>query len=592
MVPPKDETIRNIEVLERWLTSIEKAREKRGSQTIAIFNQKGGVGKTVTAINLSAMLAAHGHRTLLIDLDPQGHSGLGLGVKIESLERSTYDVLIDGRCPIEKAIVRLRPNLDILPSNIDLVVAELEMARLEKKESRLKKLIDGLSDRYAYVVIDCSPSVRILTINALLASHIVIVPAIPSSFSIHGLSRVRGVLDSLRESFPYDPQVYVLITFWEKQPKEMNLQKRRLDSTFGQHLFRTVIRKDTKLNEATRKGVPVFEYARLSRGSQDYFSLTREVMSIEVASEHGKRTEEETPVEEGAPAETAETEERGEPPEPRDASVTIPEVPKWPEAAPNQNQIGVGVAQMERQAARPSWVFLAFLIGLFLLVPSVKDWRERAEWTEGEEGTHRIVSLEDRQADEMGYPSEGGLEVSPPPVGFDVDGMSVESSKADLSAVEEALVSPSIRGADPGAPQKERAKEELASIEAPAKPTTGPSATGEGYTVNLASFREKTRADRYIEELRRQGIEAFEWETEIPQKGRWHRVSIGDFSTIQEAQIFAAELEERGFRTFVTRLRQGQTRAGLPEPKVENETAPTDQEGGSPPVQELRRLFR
>ena len=587
MVPPKDETIRNIEVLERWLTSIEKAREKRGSQTIAIFNQKGGVGKTVTAINLSAMLAAHGHRTLLIDLDPQGHSGLGLGVNIESLERSTYDVLIDGRCPIEKAIVRLRPNLDILPSNIDLVVAELEMARLEKKESRLKKLIDGLSDRYAYVVIDCSPSVRILTINALLASHIVIVPAIPSSFSIHGLSRVRGVLDSLRESFPYDPQVYVLITFWEKQPKEMKLQKRRLDSAFGQHLFQTVIRKDTKLNEATRKGVPVFEHARLSRGSQDYFSLTREVMSIEVASEHGKRIEEGALVERTAPVET---EERGEPPEPRDASVTIPEVPKWPEAAPDQ--IGVGVAQMERQAARPSWVFLALLIGLFLLVPSVKDWRERAEWTEGEEGTYRIVSLENRQADEMGYPSEGGLEVSPPPVGFDVDGMSVQSSKADLSAVEEALVSSSIRGADPEAPQKERAKEELASIEAPVKPTTESSATGEGYTVNLASFREKTRADRYIEELRRQATEAFEWETEIPQKGRWHRVSIGDFSTIQEAQIFAAELEERGFRTFVTRLRQGQTRAVLPEPQAKNETAPTDQEGKSPSVHERRRLFR
>ena len=587
MVPPRNETIRNIEVLEKWLKTIEKSRKKHTSQTIAIFNHKGGVGKTVTAINLSSMLAAHGYRTLLIDLDPQGHSGLGLGVKIETLEHSIYDVLVGGRCPLETAIIQLRPNLDILPSNIDLVVAELEMARLEKKEARLKELIDGLGERYEYVVIDCSPSVRILTINALLASQIVIVPTIPSSFSIHGLSRVMGVIDSLKESFPYDPQIYFLITFWEKRPKEVQLQKNRLDSAFGQYLFQTVIRKDTKLNEATRKGVPILEYARFSPGSLDYFGLAREVMSIEVRGEIGKRTEEETPVEETAPAET---EGRGEPPEQRDTSVTIPDTPKWPETSPDQ--IGLGVAQMQMPRARPSWAFLALLIGLFLLVPSVKDWRDRVEWTEGDQGTHRIVSLEDRQDDEMGHPSEGRLEVSPPPVGFDVEGMSVESSRADGSSVEGALVSPSIWGSEPERSQKERTKEELASIRDPAKPTTGPSATGEGYTVNLASFREKTRADRHIEELKKQGIEAFEWETEIPQKGRWHRVSIGNIPTIRNAQIFARKLEERGFRTFVTRLRQGQTRADLPKPQAKKETTPTDQERGSAPVQELRRLFR
>jgi chromosome partitioning protein len=587
MVPPRDETVRNIEVLERWLTAIEKSRAKRVLQTIAIFNQKGGVGKTFTAINLSAMLAAHGHRTLLIDLDPQGHSGLGLGVKIESLERSIYDVLVDGQCPLDTAILRLRTNLDILPSNIDLVVAELEMARLKKKEARLKHLIDGLGDRYEYVVIDCSPSVRILTINALLASHLVIVPTIPSSFSIHGLSQVMAMIDSLRESFSYDPQVYFLITFWEKRPREAQLQKQRLDSAFGQYLFQTIIRKDTKLNEATRKGVPAFEYARLSRGSQDYLSLTREVMAIEVRGEHRKRAEEQAAVQEAI---TVGREKGGESPESRDASATIPETPKWPEAA--ADQIGPGVAQMENQRGRPSWAFLALLIGLFLLVPSLKTWRERVEWTDGEKGKHKIVSVQDREADEMEPQSAGRFAVSPPPVGFDVEGHSVESSRADVSAVEGAPVSLSIRESESQGSQKEETEEAIARIESREDPVMGSSATGDGYTVNVASFREKTRADRHIEELKKQGIEAFEWETEIHQKGRWHRVSIGNFPTIRDAQIFATELEERGFRTFVTRLRRGQTRAGLPEPEVKKEATPSDQEGGSPSIQEMRRLFR
>ena len=194
MVPLRSSDIDDSEVFKRWLRTIEKTKEKRACQTITVFNQKGGVGKTVTAINLSAMLAAHGRRTLLIDLDPQGHSGLGLGLDIESLESSVYDVLVNGKCPIRRAIVRLRPNLEILPSNIDLAAAELEMARLQNKEARLKELIDDLRDRYEYVVIDCSPSVRVLTINALLASQVVIVPIIPSFVYIHGISTVTEVV--------------------------------------------------------------------------------------------------------------------------------------------------------------------------------------------------------------------------------------------------------------------------------------------------------------------------------------------------------------------------------------------------------------
>jgi len=216
---------------------------KGACQTISIFNQKGGVGKTVTAINLSAMLAAHGRPTLLIDLDPQGQSGLCMGLKTESLDCSVYDLLMDDGFPINEAIVRLRPNLEILPSNIDLAAAELEMASFPGKERRLKELIDRLSHRYEYVVIDCSPSVRVLTLNALLASQIVIVPVTPSFFSVHCLERVTDVIDSLRATTSLDTQVYFLMTFFEKQPKETHLQKEHLEATLGQYLLQTIIRR-------------------------------------------------------------------------------------------------------------------------------------------------------------------------------------------------------------------------------------------------------------------------------------------------------------------------------------------------------------
>ncbi|NIS69962.1 MAG: AAA family ATPase, partial [Proteobacteria bacterium] len=143
--------------------AVDKARENGSCRTIAICNQKGGVGKTVTAINLSARLAALGLRTLLVDLDPQGQSGLGLGVDVDSLDRSVYDVLMNGSCAPDEAIVPLRPNLEILPSNIDLTSAELDLASFEKRERRLKEVIDGLRESYDYIVIDCPPSIGILT---------------------------------------------------------------------------------------------------------------------------------------------------------------------------------------------------------------------------------------------------------------------------------------------------------------------------------------------------------------------------------------------------------------------------------------------
>ncbi len=262
-------------------TAIEKAEGNGICQTIAICNQKGGVGKTVTAINLSAGMAARGLRTLLIDFDPQGQSGLGLGMDIDCLEHSVYDVLVNGTCPAREAIVPLGSNLDILPSTIDLARAELELGRFQKRERRLKELIEGLKTCYEYVVIDCPPSIGTLTINALVASQIVIIPVTPSYLSICDLSRVMGVLEALKDSLLLDVTILFLITLFERRHREARIQKRNLERTHGQHLLKTVVRKNTKLNTATRKGVSIFEYDRDCPGSQDYADLAEEILSIE-----------------------------------------------------------------------------------------------------------------------------------------------------------------------------------------------------------------------------------------------------------------------------------------------------------------------
>ena len=275
------ETSKNrVESLKQWLGAADTARRVRHTRTISICNQKGGVGKTVTAINLSAFLAAHGHRTLLIDLDPQGHSGLGLGVETENVPSSAYDVLVNGGCPIDKAIISLKPNLDIVPSNIDLSSAELELARFEKRECRLKNLLQPLQERYRYIVIDCPPSLGVLTLNALVASQIVIIPVTPAFLSIHGLLKVTETIDALVDTLSVEIRMFFLITFFERQLREAQLQKLRLERLFGKDLLKTIVRKNTRLNEATRKGLSIFEYDRHSPGCQDYFNLAKEIIEV------------------------------------------------------------------------------------------------------------------------------------------------------------------------------------------------------------------------------------------------------------------------------------------------------------------------
>jgi chromosome partitioning protein len=186
----------------------------------------------------------------LIDLDPQGHSGLG-------------------------------PNLDILASNVDLALAERELARFKGRERRLKELVNGLKESYRYIVVDCPPSTGLLTANALVASQTVVVPVTPACLSIHDLSQVVDLIAVLTDTGFSKPTILILLTLFDKRQREAQFYKRHLEDTHGRRLLKTVIRKNTRLNEAVRKGVSIFEYDQNCSGARDYSELAREFLSLE-----------------------------------------------------------------------------------------------------------------------------------------------------------------------------------------------------------------------------------------------------------------------------------------------------------------------
>ncbi len=270
-----------IQSLKDWLAQIQENKEGEKGRIISICNQKGGVGKTVTAINLSAFLAAYRRRTLLMDLDPQGHSGLGLGIDVDNLDKSIYDTLMDGTRSLTDTILSVKPHLDILPANIDLAGLETELANDSHRTTKLVDKLHSIQHLYEYIIIDCPPSIGLLTINALVASRMVIIPVQSSFFSLHGLERILETIGTLMETLSLDIKVYLLLTLFEGRLRESWIVREKVKSAFGKHLLRTVIRKTTRLNEATRRGVSILEYEPRSMGCYDYHQLAKEIMDIE-----------------------------------------------------------------------------------------------------------------------------------------------------------------------------------------------------------------------------------------------------------------------------------------------------------------------
>lgn len=248
------------------------------SNIIAIANQKGGVGKTSTAINLSASIAAAEFKTLLIDIDPQANSSHGLG--IYNNENSIYNVLI-GSASIENCIVNsYMPNLDILPSHIDLVGAEIEIVSLENREKLLKESLNEVRSSYDYIIIDCPPSLSLLTLNALTAADSVIIPVQCEYFALEGLGQLLNTINIVKKQLNTDLTINgVLLTMYDQRLNLSNQVVEEVNKYFGEKVFSTVIHRNVKISEAPSHAKPVILYDAISTGAKNYISLASEVIS-------------------------------------------------------------------------------------------------------------------------------------------------------------------------------------------------------------------------------------------------------------------------------------------------------------------------
>jgi len=248
-------------------------------RVISIANQKGGVGKTTTTINLAASLATHGKKILMLDLDPQGNATMGSGVDKYGLDLSSYDVLL-GDVPLAQAVVRSdNSGFDVLPSNADLTAAEVSLMNAPMKEKRLSLALTPVRNKYDYILIDCPPSLNMLTLNALVASNGVIIPLQCEYYALEGLTSLLDTIRQIQQSRNADLEIEgILRTMHDPRNNLSNDVSTQLISHFNELVFRTIIPRNVRIAEAPSHGLPVMAYDKSSRGAISYLAFAGEFL--------------------------------------------------------------------------------------------------------------------------------------------------------------------------------------------------------------------------------------------------------------------------------------------------------------------------
>lgn len=261
-------------------SDVKRSKSNKPTRVIAIINQKGGVGKSTTAVNLSAALSEMGRKVLLVDFDPQGNSTSGFGIEKEDLEQCVYDALLND-VPVEELIEDTNSKkVFVVPATIQLAGAEIELVSAMARETRLKELLEPVRDQFDFIFIDCPPSLGLLTINALTAADSVLIPIQCEYYALEGVTKLLESMKMVKQRINKELETYgVLMTMFDSRTSLSNQVVDEVKSYFGDVVFKTLIPRTVKLSEAPSFGMSIIDYAPNNKGAKAYMNLAKEVIS-------------------------------------------------------------------------------------------------------------------------------------------------------------------------------------------------------------------------------------------------------------------------------------------------------------------------